>query len=268
MHWNSGWQKKKMNNILQLSEEDFFQWVQKQLERRKCLYGCNQEQGFLKEELYDILFYEQNLTSQEIERYFIPFRQAGYLSPRRKFELMLFVMEKDYGESFLFLEGTGPQNAISEFDIERAYQQWLLEERMYLSEEEKKEFFVQYLTDKLGLGMLEVLKRVAPDGILIGELCPILKNLECTETRTAICADGMVIHLPFLTIESHEELVRIIKHFLALENRGELTEKEPVLDFVREDGTSITAVRPPAAQNWGLRILYGAAKKGGQMWRK
>lgn len=257
-----------MNKILQLSEEDFFQWVQKQLERRKCLYGCNQEQGFIKEELYDILFYEQNLTSQEIERFFIPFGQAGYLSPRRKFELMLFVLEKDYGESFLFLEGTGPQEAISKFDIERAYKQWLLEERMYLSEEEKKEFFVQSLTDKLGLGILEVLKRAAPDGILIGELCPVLKNLECPETRTAVCADGAVIHLPFLDIESKEEMVRIVKQFLAQENKGELTENEPVLDYVREDGTSVTAVRPPATQNWGLRILYGASKKGGQMWRK
>lgn len=257
-----------MKNILQLSEDDFFQWLQNQLERRRCLYGCKTEQGGIKEELYDILFYEQNITSQEIEQYFIPFGQAGYLSPRRKFELMLFILEKDYGESFLFLDGTGAQAEITEQDVEAVYQQWLLEERLYLSEEEKKEFFVQNLMDKLGLGVLEVLRRVAPDGILLGELCPAMNHQESVVTRTAICANGEVIRLPFLELENKEELMRIVKYSVALEKRGELTEKEPVLEYVREDGTCVTAVRPPATKEWGLRILYGAAKKGGQWWRR
>lgn len=257
-----------MKSILQLSEDEFFQWIRIQLERREYIYGRKPEQSRMKEELYDILFYEQNLTSQEIEQYFIPFGQAGYLSSRQKFELMLFVLEKDYGESFLFLSGTGPQAAITDVDVEEVYLKWLIEERMFLSEEEKKEFFVQSLMDRLGLGVLEVLKRVAPDGILMGELCPAMYTQENVEARIAVCADGAIIRLPFLQIESEDELIRIVKYAVALENRGELSEREPVLDYVREDGTCVTAVRPPAGRNWGLRILYGAARKGGQSWRK
>ena len=257
-----------MKSILQLSEDEFFQWIRTQLERREYIYGRKAESSRMKEEIYDILFYEQNLTSQEIEQYFIPFGQAGYLSSRRKFELMLFVLEKDYGESFLFLNGTGPQSAITDADVEEVYLQWLLEERMFLSEEEKKEFFVQSLMDRLGLGVLEVLKRVAPDGILMGEMCPAICMQETAETRIAVCANGEVIRLPFLQLESEEELIRIVKYAVALENRGELSEREPVLDYVQEDGTCVTAVRPPAGKEWGLRILYGAARKGGQSWRK
>ena len=257
-----------MKGILQWSEDEFFQWLRTQLEQREFMLGHKMDKEKMKAELYDILFCEQNLTVSEIEQYFIPFGQAGYLSPRCKLELMLYVLEKNYGESILFLKRNGPYEEITGKDVEEIYLQWTLENRMFLSAEDKKEFFVQTLMDRLGLGVLEILKRLISDGILIGELCPSMNQKESAKQRVAICVDGGVIRFPFLAIDTEDELIRIIKYAVALENRGELSVREPILDYVQEDGTCITAVRPPAGKDWGIRILYGAASKGAREWKK
>lgn len=255
-----------MIDVEQLTEQEFFQWLKLQLEKRELLYSQHLKKEKIKDALYEILFLEQQLTAEDIERFFIPFSQAGCLSPRNKFEIMLFILEKDYGKSFLFLEGTKNPCIVTADEVESEYLQWLSEDRMFLSEEEKKEFFVQNLMDHMGLGVIEVLGRIATDGILIGELCPVLNGRSCVEERLAIYTDGKVIHFPFLRIEDEEELIRIIKYAIAMENRGELSVMNPMIDFVKEDGTCITAVRPPAGKDWGIRILYGAAGKERIRW--
>lgn len=256
-----------MKKIVELRDVDFFQWIKMQLEKRSAFHKMRLEKNTLRDELYAILFQELEISVEDIECFFIPFGQAGYLTPRQKFEIMLFVLEKDYGNCFLFLEGTASDLVVTEADIESVYLQWLREDRLYLSGEEKKEFFVQTLMDRLGLDVLEVLKRAAPDGFLVGELCPSFYEQESVEKRIAVCSKGSIIRLPFLAMNNKEELIRIIKYKLALENKGELTMMEPMLDFVLEDGTCITAVRPPAGKDWGIRILYGAAGKEELEWR-
>lgn len=257
-----------MRDITQLPEKDFFQWIKMQLENREFMSGRYYKKEEIRDELYEILFNEQSLTTEEIEYFFIPFGQSGYLTPKIKFEIMLYVLGKDYGRSDLFFEGIGNCNILTGEDIDAIYLQWLLEERLFLSEEEKKEFFIQCLMDNLGLGVLEVLGRAAKDGILVGDLCPVLYEQERIEERIAVRVDGTVIRLPFLAVEDKEELIRIIKCAVAMENKGELTSIDPILDFVKEDGTCVTAVRPPAGKDWGIRILYGAARKEGVEWRK
>ena len=256
-----------MKEIIGLSQEDFFRWIKLQLEKRDVLNRKLVEAEKVKEELYEILFYEQGLTAEDIEYYFIPFGQAGYLTSRQKFEIMTYVLQKEYGSSLIVLKGTEKYCVFTEDDVEELYLTWTLEERLYLSQEDKKDFFVQGLLDRLGLGVVELLKRVAPDGFLIGELCPADYENEAIEERVAICSQGTVIRLPFLALENKEELIRIIKYIIAMENRGELTMMDPIMDFVREDGTCITAVRPPARKDWGIRVLYGAAGKEEPGWR-
>jgi len=256
-----------MIDIVHLKEEDFIQWIKSQLVKREYMHGYRFEKEKMKEELYEILFCEQKLTVEEIERFFIPFGQAGYLSPRRKFEIMLFVLEKEYGKSYMFVEGREDYCTVTGEDIEDVYLQWIMEDRLYLSAEEKKEFFIQNVMDRLGLGVMDVLLRIAPDGILIGELCPMLYEWERIEERVAVCFNGMVIRLPFMELESKEELVRIIKCAVSRENRGELTMMEPLMDFVREDGSCMTAIRPPAGREWGIRLLFGASRKDGTGWQ-
>lgn len=257
-----------MKEIIQLPEQELFVWLKQQLWKREIFFGHRLGKERLKEELYEILFEEVQLTVEEIEQFIIPFSQAGYLSTRRKFELMLFVLEKDYGKSFLFLEEDSSLGMITGEMVEQTYLKWSLENRVLLTGEEKKEFLVQTLMDKMGLGIMEVLKRIAADGILLGELCPPLYEQECAEKRVAICMEGRVIRFPFLEMEEKEELIRIIKYAIAKENRGELSMMEPILDFVKEDGTCVTAVRPPAGRDWGIRILYAAGGKEGQGWKR
>jgi len=256
-----------MTDIVQFSEEELVDWLKSQLEKREFMNGQRFEEKRLKEEINEILFYEQRLTEEEIEQYYIPFNQAGYLSPRRKFEIMLFVLEKDYGKSYMFVEGKEDYCTVTENDVEDIYLQWCAENRLFLSCEEKKEFFVQTLMDRLDAGVLKVLERISPDGILIGELCPSHYEWERSEEKVAVCFNSMIIRLPFLEIESKEELIRIIKYAIAKENMGELTMMEPMLDFVCEDGTCLTAIRPPAGRDWGIRILYGASRREVAAWK-
>ena len=257
-----------MSRIAELSEEEFQKWLWEQLEKREYMYGYRFQKEELQQLIYKILFLEQKMQVEEIERFFIPFNQAGYLSIRRKFELILFVLEKEMqGGAMFFLEELGYQNMMTQEWIEQLYLEWSLEERLILSQEERKEFFVQTLADQFCFGIVEVLERVARDGILLGELCPPLFEGEPIEKRAAVCSKGMVIRIPFLGIEEQEELIRIVKGIVARENKGELTIVEPIWECVKEDGTCITAVRPPARKNWGIRILYGASRKDKQEWQ-
>ena len=255
-----------MTNIVQFSNEDFMEWIKLQLEKREFMNGYRFETEQLKEVLYEILFTEQKLLVEDIEQYFIPFGQAGYLTPRCKFEIMLFVLEKEYGRSYMFVEGKEDYYTVTGNDVEDMYLQWCLEGRLFLSDDEKKEFFLQTIMDRLDLGVLNVLERISPDGILLGELCPPLFEWERSEERVAVCFNGLIIRLPFLEIESKEELIRITKYAVAKENKRELTMMEPMLDYVCDDGTCLTAIRPPAGRDWGLRILYGASRKEVAVW--
>jgi len=257
-----------MLEMVQFSEENFFRWLKMQMEKREFCISKNKGKETMREILYEILFYEYGMTVNDIERFFIPFGQAGYLTARQKFEIILFVLEKDYGSCCWFLQETEGDYVITGADVEDLYLQWLKEERLFLSEEEKKEFFVQSLMDRLGLGVLEVLNRVAPDGILLGNLCPAFYEQEAIEKRIAVCSKGRIIRLPFLEVENKEELIRIIKCLLCKEEKEELTVMNPILDFVKEDGTCITAVRPPAGQDWGIRILFSTVRKEVLGWRK
>jgi len=252
-----------MTEIAYFTEDNIIEWLKPQIEKREYMCGKRFEKTAMKDVIYEILFQEQKLTVEEIENYFIPFGQAGYLSPRQKFEIMLFILEKEYGRSYMFVEGKEDFCTVTGEDVEAVYLQWLTEGRLYLSEDEKKEFFVQTIMDRLGLGVLEVLQRVASDGIMLGELCPILHGLERIEERVAVCFNGMIIRLPFMELESREELIRIIKYAIAKADKGELTMINPMLDFVSEDGTCMTAIRPPAGWDWGIRILFGASRKDG-----
>ena len=97
-----------MSKVAKLSEEEFQKWLWEQLEKRKYMYDYRLQQKELQQLIYEILFLEQEMQVEEIERFFIPFNQAGYLSIRRKFELMLFVLEKEMqGSAMYFLEDNG-----------------------------------------------------------------------------------------------------------------------------------------------------------------
>ena len=256
-----------MNSKIRYSEKELVTWIKKQLEKREFMNGVRLTESEVWDCIYEILFLELNFQVEEIEQYFIPFGQAGFLSARRKLEIMLFILQKDYGHSFWFLQEIQDISVIREETIEQIYLTWALEGRLYLSEEEKKEFFVQVLADQMGLGVVAVLQRLALDGIMLGVLCPALEK-ENAEKRIAICNHGKVIWLPFLEIEEKLELIRIMKQIIAKENKGELTMIEPFWECVREDGSCITAVRPPAGEDWGIRILYGASRKEQILWER
>lgn len=256
-----------MIDFIRLSEEGIINWLRSQLQKREFMQGRCFNEFEIREQIYQILFYEGKLKPEEIEQFFIPFGQAGFLTHRQKLELLLFVCEKEYGNCIGFVYELEGKNVIKGSRIDELYLNWALEDRLFLSLEEKREFFVQYLSDRLGLGILELLKRMTREGILIGECCPAGDG-ETVERRIAICNEGRLVWFPFLAPGNTEELPRIIKQVVAKENKGELTMIDPFWEYVREDGTCITAIRPPAGRFWGLRILYGIAGRKQWEWEQ
>lgn len=254
-----------MINLVRLTEEGLVKWLRNKLEKREYMNGYYFSEEELWEQVYEIMFYEIGTSLEEIERYFIPFGQAGYLSAKRKLELMLFILEKDYGDCFYFLQEVSGQPVVDESVIEQIYRNWALEGRLLLSEEEKREFFVRILTDQLGLGVLALLRRIAINGIFLGDLCPPAVQ-GSGNGQVAVSNNGELLWFPVLAQENQAELIRIIKIVIAGENRGELTVMEPFWECVREDGSCITAIRPPAGKDWGIRILYGASGKEQREW--
>ena len=81
-----------MSDIVQFSEEDLIRWLEPQLEKREFMNGYRFGSEQLKNEINEILFCEQRITVTDIEQFFIPFGQAGYLSPKCKFEIMLLTI--------------------------------------------------------------------------------------------------------------------------------------------------------------------------------
>lgn len=251
-----------------MTEKDFLAWLQEQIGKRELSCGYRFEKEELKRQLYDILFLEHKMTVLDVEQYFIPFGQSGYLSARNKFEIMCYVLKKDgfADQDFLF-ETLACEDVITEEEVERIYLQWSLEDKLLLSAEEKIELFLLSIFGKMECGVLELLQQIAKEGVLLGELCPALYEGEPVEERIALCQDGKLLYLPFLCMADKEELIRIIRRRVAMENKGELTVMDPIWDCVTEDGTCITAVRPPAGSNWGIRILYSAAGKEKRRWQ-
>ena len=256
-----------MIDFIRLSEEGVVNWLKSQLQKREFMYGHCFTEWEVREQIYNLLFYEGKLETEDIERFFIPFGQAGFLSQRQKVELMMFICEKEYGDAIAFLYELEGNEVIRDYEIDELYLRWAFEDRLVLSSEEKREFFVQYLSDRIGLGILELLKRMTREGILLGECCPMVEG-ETMERRIAICNEGRLMWFPFLAPSNENEVPRIIKQVVAKENKGELTMIEPFWECVREDGTCITAIRPPAGKSWGLRILYGSARRGMPEWEQ
>ncbi len=255
--------------FLQLTEKEFISWIQEQLRKREVINGYRFEKRELIYQLYDLLFCEYHLTLDDIEQYLFPFDQSGYLSAKHKFELMLFVVDKDgITDTKFLLDLLECDSVITEEKIESTYLEWAKEDRLILSEEEKVEFYLKNLMEKLGFGVLEVLEDIAAEGVLLGEMCPKRRPGDPEKERIAICREGRLTYLPFLRTEEEEEIRRIITGVIAGENKGELTMMEPVWECVRDDGTCLTAVRPPAGTSWGLRILYSAAGKEQKRWQK
>ena len=266
MLWNNVWNGGSMIDLVRLSDEGLINWLRARLQKWEFMYGHAFSEQEICENIYKMLFQERRTRLKDIEQYFIPFSQANYLTAKQKLEIMIFVLEKERGNRYQFLCELGRTSIVNEQWIDKLYLNWIVEDRLHLSPEDKKAFFVRSLSDRLGLGVFSLLERIALDGILLGELCPSPNN-EPPEKRIAVYNNGKIIMLPFLALEDKEELIRIIKAVVARENNGELTVMEPFWECVRDDGTYMTAVRPPTGKDWGLRILYMSGERSKE-WEK
>lgn len=254
----------KKRHALNLSE--LMQAVQKELHVNQAQKkeACRQ--------LRELLYRKWNITMEQIETCCVPFEQAGYLSTKQKFDIMLYLASKEaYGDGRkqLFAHAGWKEEErteITQRDVEGAYLRFLEEEWIRLEEADKKILFTEWVYEPFGYGIVEQLLGQETEGIFAGELfwkaygeSGRRKDLEggagASEYGIGILEQGRVIRLGFLCFANKEELCRITKRLVCIGGKGELTVAEPEWKMRCTDGTIGHAVRPPKSEGWGFEII-------------
>lgn len=229
-----------------------------------------------KKEVYKqiehLLYQKWKISIEQIEAFYYPFGQSGYLSVRKKFEIMLYLAAKEaHGDGRKQLFARAGWNAegrteIDQKDVEEAYFRFLEEERIQLREEDKKVLLIDLLYEPFGYGIVERLLGQETEGIFAGELFwrayqesevekATGKEAKASEKGIGILEQGRLIRLKFLHFSDKEELCRVTKRLVCMGGRGELTVAEPEWSICLADGTTGHAIRPPRSQEWGFEII-------------
>jgi len=225
----------------------------------RCDTGENKEE--LYREIYRILYREEKMKMEQMEKLFFPFEQSGFLNAEQKLALLLYQTEKKNtggGIGKLLKELVNQEEEIiTERRVDAYYIQQRKEGKCFFSWEEKKNFFALRLLDRFGAGVVELLNRIGGDELLLGEFCPNTKEeiLEKTENKIGIRRGSRILRFPFLKI-TEEELERVIRVIITREKMGEITMQNPVWRKECPDGRKMKAIRPPGSENWGLIIQY------------
>lgn len=227
-------------------------------------------------QLGELLYRKWNITEEQIEAYYVPFGQAGYLSTKQKFEIMLYLAAKEAygnGRKQLFAHAGWNEEQRTEItrkDVEEAYLQFLEEEWIRLEEADKKMLFTEWVYEPFGYGVIEQLLGQETEGIFVGELFWRVyggsgrKNsrgsdmegiARASEYGIGVLEQGRAVHLEFLYFANKEELCRITKRLVCMGGKGELTVAEPEWRMCCPDGTVGYAVRPPKSEEWGFGII-------------
>ncbi len=252
---------REKRDIFSLSE------LRQAVQRELCVNQARKKE--VCRQLRELLYGKWNITTEQIERCYVPFGQAGYLSAKQKFEIMLYLASKEAhgnGRKQLFSHAGWKEGEITEItgkNVEEAYLRFLEEEWIQLGDADKKILFTEWVYEPFGYGTVEQLLGQETEGVFAGELFWKAygkgSSLEWTEKVSehgiGILEQGRLIRLGFLGFANKEELCRITKRLVCIGGRGELTVAEPEWKMRCIDGTVGYAVRPPKAEGWGFEII-------------
>lgn len=223
-------------------------------------------------QLEELLYRKWNITTEQIETCYVPFGQAGYLSTKQKFGIMLYLASKEAygsGRKQLFAragwEGE-ERTEVTRKEVEETYLHFLEEEWIRLEEADKKILFTEWIYESFGYGIVEQLFGQETEGILAGELFwkaykesgrkrGLEEAVEASEYGIGILEQGRAIRLEFMHFTNKEELCRITKRLVCMGGKGELTVAEPEWRVRCTDGTIGHAVRPPKSEEWGFEVI-------------
>ncbi|MGN0506981.1 MAG: hypothetical protein ACI4FZ_10495 [Lachnospiraceae bacterium] len=212
----------------------------------------------------ELLYGQLNISTEQVESRYYPFGQAGYLSVRQKFEIMLYLAAKEApgsGRKQLFQRaGWNGENItnVSGNEVEEQYLRFWEEGWITLQEIDKKVLLIKRIYEIFGYGILESLMEQETEGLFAGVLFwdafRQRRVSEKPEDGVGVLEKGSIVRLEFLSFPSKEELCRITRRLVCMGGRGELTAASSEWSIVCADGTRARAVCPPKFQGWGIEL--------------
>ncbi len=257
---------------------------------RTCAYGDPGAKQYVKDYEKNILQKKFQINERTIDRS-IPFKEEGRLSPRDKFEILLYyyqsvkgykrdalremILKNQWDKPKLDRDGE-PRYEITKEDVEALYQK----EKIELSYLDKLELLSQrvFSMDK-GNGVIDELMYQKIDGCSGG--CSGLtkdmysywesrmgnkgleSKLKFTHDAVWIMFQGKTIHLSFLSFGSENELIRVSKSIYKYDCVGHLSQSLGKIVNTLKSGSRVSVMRPTFGASWSfwIRMFDSVEKK-------
>lgn len=243
---------------------------------RSCAQGKIGEKEYVKDYIKDLLQSNLMISQSTIDQV-IPFHQPQALTVQDKFEILLYLLKKDYSiKAFDKLcswnhfdqskqNEFGTFYEISREDINRAYEDFA-EPLSYI---DKLEVVTQRIYQEVyGFSVADELRDMEIDGISGGVsgiateqynyMEEVLHSDHGTKPMTYdslwVFLHGKAIHLSFLSFGSQGELIRVCKNLYRYDNIGHLTTSNGYKLTYLYDQSRVVVVRPKLSSHWAFFI--------------
>ncbi len=272
---------------LGLSEEELNRRKQKKYELKKALKGCTygdvNDKKYVKELIFDILSKEYGVDETNVSKA-IPFDVPSLLTPQDKFDVLIYLYQKDFGYEALgemikkydlarlkFTEGdTKPCYVITPEEISDIYEK----ENPTLTFKDKLMVVVQRIYQLYkGYSSIDEVRDMNIDGVsggVSGLPESFLSQVAQTDARILnqvmdhkvpracdaiwIMFHGVSIRLAFLSFGNESELKRVCQNIYKYNNPGQLSDSNGYKINEMKDGSRVVVVRPSFSETWAFFV--------------
>ncbi len=272
---------------LGLSEEELKRRKDKKYELKKALKGCTygdvNDKKYVKELIYDILSREYGVDETNVSRA-IPFDIPSLLTAQDKFDVLIYMYQKDYGYNALgeiitkyhlnelkYTAGESkPSYVITPEEISAIYDK----ENFQLTFEDKLMIVVQRIYQMYkGYSAIDEIRDQNIDGVsggVSGLPESFLSQVAQTDSNVLnqvmdhkvprscdsiwIMFHGVSIRLAFLSFGNESELKRVCQNIYKYNNPGQLSDSNGFKVNEMKDGSRVVVLRPSMSESWAFFV--------------
>ena len=270
-----------------LSEAELERRKNKKYELKKALKGCTygdvNDKKYVKTLIYDLLLQEYEVNEINISKA-IPFDLPSLLTPQDKFDILIYVYQKEFGYEALtqmikkynlaelkYVQGEEkPSYAITREEIDDIYEK----ENITLSFPDKLNVVVQRIYQHYkGYSSIDEIRDMNIDGVSGGVsglpesflsqvaqtdgdyLNQVLdKRVPRACDSIWIMFQGKSIRLEFLSFGTESELKRVCQNIYKYNNPGQLSDTNGYKINEMKDGSRVVVVRPSMSETWAFFV--------------
>lgn len=241
---------------------------------RECSFAGRSSKIYIKDYIKDILLQKYKVKESNIDM-IIPFAYQDKLTGQDKFEIMLYILYKQYQEDALkvFIKKyklDEPKRdelgrfyyEINERDIDKIYRGFYVTTLTFM---DKLNIITQRVYQQYkGNGTIDGIRDMNIDGVSAGvsgipeglDLGDMKANSSLPRSYNSIWIffQGKSIHCSFLGFQSNKELIRVCKNIYRYNCQGQLSEASGYMVSEMMDGSRVAVARPPFAESWVLFV--------------